>query len=99
QHRGLPLFPYTTLFRSRNADTVQRLGGLRLGLLPAHPEVRLERFADLTADRQHRVQRRHRVLEDHRDLAPADAAQRAVVLANQIDRKSTRLNSSHVSTS
>ena len=34
-----------------------------------HPEVRLERLADLLADGQDRVQARHRVLEDHRDLA------------------------------
>ena len=41
------------------------------------PEVRLERLADLAPDRQHRVQARHRVLEDHRDLAAADPAQLA----------------------
>ena len=28
----------------------------------------------LAADREHRVQRRHRLLEDHRDLAAAHAA-------------------------
>ena len=37
--------------------------------LAVQVEVRLERLADLPADRQHRVQARHRVLEDHRDLA------------------------------
>ena len=36
--------------------------------------VRAELLGDLPADRVHRVQRRHRVLEDHRDLAAADRA-------------------------
>ena len=37
--------------------------------------VRLEVFLDLQADRQHRIERRHRLLEDHRDLAAAHLAQ------------------------
>ena len=41
----------------------------------AHVEVRLERLADLAPDREHRVQARHRVLEDHRDLPAADVPQ------------------------
>ena len=47
-------------------------------------EVRLERLADLPADRQHRVQRGHRVLEDHRDLAAADRAQLLVRQREQV---------------
>ena len=39
--------------------------------------VRRERLVDLVADREHRVQRRHRVLEDHRDLAAAELAELA----------------------
>jgi hypothetical protein len=31
-----------------------------------------DRLGDLSPDRERRVQRRHRVLEDHRDLAPAN---------------------------
>ena len=34
----------------------------------------LERLGDLPLDRQHRVQRRHRLLKDHADLAAADLA-------------------------
>ena len=37
-------------------------------------EMGLQRLADLEADREARVQRRHRLLEDHRDIAPDDAA-------------------------
>ena len=71
-------------FRARNADPVERLGRARLRLLAVHVEVRLERLADLPADSQHRVQRRHRVLEDHRDLAPADSPQGTVALPDQV---------------
>src|SRR5512132_663798 len=44
----------------------------------------LERFADLAADGEHRVQARHRVLEDHRDLAPPDLAQLGVGETQQV---------------
>ena len=37
--------------------------------------VEQDRLDELPADRVHRVQRRHRVLEDHRDLVAADLAQ------------------------
>ncbi len=33
--------------------------------------VRLERFHDLVADPDHRIERRHRLLKDHRDTSPA----------------------------
>ena len=38
------------------------------------PMCSCERLADLPVDRQHRVERGHRVLEDHRDLVAADRA-------------------------
>ena len=34
----------------------------------------MQRFGDLLADRHHRVERRHRLLEDHRDLVAAHVA-------------------------
>ena len=37
--------------------------------------VRDDRLDDLDADPVHGIERRHRVLEDHRDLVPADIAQ------------------------
>src|SRR5699024_11716271 len=74
-----PLFPYTTLFRSRPASAraaaLRRLGA---GLLPAHPRVR---------------ELRQRPLRRRRGLRPE------VRPLLRRDRKSTRLNSSHVSIS
>ena len=50
--------------------------------------VQLEHLGDLVADRVERVQRGHRLLEDHRDLAAADAAHlRARVLGEQVARR------------
>ena len=37
-----------------------------------------QRFDDLKAHREHRVERGHRLLEDHADVAAANAAQRAL---------------------
>src|SRR5204862_7582566 len=76
-----PLFPYTTLFRSRIA-----------GELP-HRFRRAERLLD-ALDAQlglvGAVRRRQRIplVHERRDLAGVEVLQR--------DRKSTRLNSSHV---
>ena len=41
----------------------------------AHAELDAQRLGDLLADREDGVQAARRVLEDHRDLAPADRAQ------------------------
>jgi len=41
-------------------------------------------LGDLPEDREERVQRRHRVLEDHGDPPPAHTAQLALALARQI---------------
>ena len=43
-----------------------------------------QRLADLTADRQHRVEARHRLLEDHRDVVAADRAHLAIGQLQQI---------------
>ena len=50
----------------------------------AHPEMRLERLRDLAPDREHRVQARHRILEDHRDLLAAHRAQLRVGELDQV---------------
>ena len=55
-----------------------------------HLLVGVDRVDDLVADGHHRVERVHRALEDHRDLAPAEAGQLGVahgqhVLAAQED--------------
>ena len=63
---------------ARDADAVEKLGRALLGLLLGEVEVRLEGLADLPPDGEHRVQARHRVLEDHRDVAAADLPQLGV---------------------
>ncbi len=58
--------------RIRNADEPQHLQDLLAPLGPAHRPVQHDRLGDLVADGHHRVQRAHRLLEDHRDVAAAD---------------------------
>ena len=46
--------------------------------------MRLQRLADLEADREARVERRHRLLEDHRHVAADDAgAARAATIVSR----------------
>jgi hypothetical protein len=49
-----------------------------------HPLVQLQHFADLVAHRVQRVERRHRLLEDHADAAAADAAHRTFAQTHQV---------------
>ncbi len=54
-------------------------------------EVQAQRLGDLLADRHHRVERAHRVLEDHRDSAPEMLAHLLVVETHQLaSRRSAR---------
>src|SRR5439155_15126361 len=79
----------------RNPDTVEQLRSTLVGVLAAHVEMRFERLPDLSADRQDRIQRRHRILEDHRDVASTNPAQRTIALANEIgalEQSGTRLD-------
>ncbi|MCY1363637.1 hypothetical protein D3C81_1680300 [compost metagenome] len=68
----------------------QRDGALARGAA-VQAFVQRQRFDDLVADGVQRVQRRHRLLEDHRDLGTADCPHLAVgnveqVLAFETDR-------------
>ena len=47
--------------------------------------MQAKRFADLVADRQDGVKRRHRVLKHHRDIAAADRAQVSLRRAQQVE--------------
>ena len=49
----------------------------RPGVAQRHALRARDRLGDLVADVQHRVERRHRLLEDHRDAAAADVTERA----------------------
>src|SRR5438046_10297292 len=70
--------------RAWNPDPVEKLGGPRSRLFAAEPEVRLEGLPQLPPDGQHRVQARHGVLEDHRDLPAAETPHRPVLQLDQI---------------
>jgi hypothetical protein len=62
-------------FRLRDADLVhQRLGALDRGAAP-ELEMALQRLGELLADREHRVQRCHRILEHAGDLLAAQRLQ------------------------
>ena len=63
-------------FGERHAHELEQLDGPLVRRLVADARiVRLDRLRDLVPDREHRVQRRHRILEDHCDLTPADVAE------------------------
>src|SRR5207249_5954775 len=80
-----PLFPYTTLFRSRAAHDLFR---------------GLEHEQEASAEVPDVIDQRARGAEHHRDVGVVAAGVHvAVGLRLELDRKSTRLNSSHVSIS
>ncbi len=56
------------------ANHRQQLGRPVVGLLLLHAQVQNQCLGHLYADGQHRIERGHRVLEDHRHLPPPDAA-------------------------
>ena len=65
-------------FRSRDLDEVQHPPRLPARLGAGGRLVEADHLDDLVAHREERVQARHRLLEDHRDLAPADVPHGAV---------------------
>jgi hypothetical protein len=82
------------LLGRRNADEPEQLDRI------ARLAVNLERLGDLRTDREHRVQRRHRLLEDHRDAIAAQRAhvvlgQREQVAAAVDDRSARRAHEPH----
>ena len=71
--------------RVRDADLVQQLDRPGAGRTPPETEVQAQRFADLVADGQHGIQRGHRLLENHRDVLAAYAAQLDGLAVQQVD--------------
>jgi hypothetical protein len=59
----------------RHADEVQELDRPLTSRVVAHVVVRENRLGELVADREHGIERRHRVLEDHRRVTASDRAQ------------------------
>src|SRR5690606_39424579 len=89
------LFPYTTLFRSlaQHADAV-RIVDVQRGLLRARDPRKLPQRRDIAVHREHAVAGEQRGAVGMR----CQLARSAVGIGMRIalDRKSTRLNSSHV---
>ena len=72
------------LLRLRNPHPVEQLDRPRGGRLPAQPLMATQALGHLLADRQQRVQRRDRVLEDVGDAPAADVLQMGERRADQI---------------
>ena len=58
----------------RDAHLLEQLERTALGGAAVEAEVVPDVLGQLPADREHRVQRRHRILEDHREVAPGELA-------------------------
>ena len=67
-----------------DADEVEELDGARRRRRRGGVAVHADRLDDLAPDREHRCQRRQRVLEDHRDRLAAKARHRPVVETDQL---------------
>src|SRR5947208_10681665 len=83
-----PLFPYTTLFRS----LAQQIAALATGAGFEAPEVAGPGFINFRLKAGNRLSIIHRVLKEKAQFGRSDAGRGEPV---QVDRKSTRLNSSH----
>ena len=59
--------------RLRNAHQLQHPTGFPERLIAAQPLMQADGLGDLFPDRKHRVQGGHRLLEDHRNIRPANA--------------------------
>ncbi len=59
----------------RNADGVEHLDGAALGVGTGNAIVPADRLGQLIADGEDRIERTHRLLEDHGDALAADGAQ------------------------
>ena len=69
----------------RNADPPQRVHGTVPCRLRRQALVRSQHQPHLVGDGQDRIERRHRVLKDHRDLAAAHAAKLLLRQADEFD--------------
>ena len=70
--------------RIGDADQPQQLDGAPLRRRAVGAAMLLEGLGDLPADRQHRVQRGHRLLKDHADVAAAHLAHLLVGKLQQV---------------
>ena len=68
----------------RDADHRQRLDGLPAGVGPCNLLVPPQRLGQLFADREHRVEAGHRVLENHRDVLSSRRLNLGIAAAEQL---------------
>ncbi|MHC2236739.1 hypothetical protein ACVI8L_005078 [Bradyrhizobium diazoefficiens] len=59
-------------FRGGDADAIEQPDGLGLGRRPRHAAMLDQRFRNLEADGEHRIEARHRLLENHGNVVAAD---------------------------
>ena len=71
--------------RAGDADQAEHLHDPLPGLRLGHAAVQPQRLGDLRADGGDRIERGHRVLEDHADVDAADAPQGRLVQRHQVD--------------
>jgi len=68
-----------------NAHEAQHINDLAMRGRPAEALVQQQGFRDLLADGHDRIERRHRLLEDHRDVFAAHAPHCLFIEAKEID--------------
>ena len=71
--------------READAHALHDAHGLRPRGGAVQVLVQADRLDDLVADREDRIERRHRLLEDHRDVGAAELAQALLALGGEID--------------
>ena len=75
------------LFGLRNAHQVEHAQRLLARAAAIHALMQAQRFGDLLADRKHRVERGHRLLEDHRHVGTTHRAQRTLRGLSEIEQR------------
>src|SRR3546814_15800239 len=89
------LFPYTTLFRSRRVQSDISNEADRPYWIPAFAGMTGDRLQDAPSNRSHRQSRRLQRGPRFGDRVLAEVEDRGGEHGAGVDRKSTRLNSSH----
>src|SRR4029453_7463856 len=68
----------------RDVNLFEQLDRTLARVFPIHSEMASKRFGELRPDRQRRVQRGHRVLEDHPDLVSSDVLELLLAQLQQV---------------
>ena len=79
------------LGRARNLNEFKHLKHALAAAAGIEPLMHEQGFPDLIADWEKRIQRRHRLLEDHRDMAAAQPPHRLRALIGQVHRRRVRI--------